>query len=71
MTKIKVQPLMSKDAFAKMLKEKRIALFMTQPQMADRLGVSLVTVNRWERGLAMPTLRNQSRVIEILNKKGE
>jgi len=71
MTKTKVRPLMSKDAFAKMLREKRISLFMTQPEMSEKLGVSLVTVNRWERGLAMPTLKNQSLVIEILREKGE
>jgi len=33
------------------LREKRKALEMTQAQLAKALGVNIMTVSRWERGL--------------------
>ncbi len=33
------------------LREKRKALEMTQAQLAEALGVNIMTISRWERGL--------------------
>lgn len=33
------------------LKQRREALEMTQEQLANQLGVNVMTVSRWERGL--------------------
>ena len=37
-----------------MLRAIRDAMTLTQEQLADRLGVSFATVNRWENGANMP-----------------
>lgn len=43
-----------RPAVARLIRDKRLALGLTQEQFAHRLGVSVMTVSRWERG-AMPS----------------
>ncbi|MEQ8640457.1 MAG: N-6 DNA methylase [Alphaproteobacteria bacterium] len=43
-----------KQAFAATLRTIRAKLDLTQEQLAERLGVSFATVNRWEGGTTMP-----------------
>lgn len=40
--------------FQSRIKKLRTALGLTQEQFAHRLGVTVVTVNRWERGHTYP-----------------
>jgi transcriptional regulator with XRE-family HTH domain len=41
--------------WAKCIADLRKRLEMTQTELADRLGVTAMTVSRWERGLVEPT----------------
>ena len=53
------------------LKEKRKALKMTQAQLAEELGVNIMTISRWERGLRStpPHLSLALEAIEAKQKK--
>lgn len=48
-----------------LLQEIRVKLNFTQEQLAERLGVSFATVNRWENGLNVPQ-RSTRKIIEAL-----
>lgn len=37
------------------IKSSRLQLKLTQEELAERLGVSFATVNRWENGQAQPS----------------
>ena len=41
--------------WAKSIAELRRDLELTQAELADRLGVTAMTISRWERGLVEPT----------------
>lgn len=43
------------QAWAKSILELRLNLQLTQGQLADKIGVTAMTVSRWERGLVQPT----------------
>lgn len=45
----------SKDHFGVRVKEFREYLSLTQEAMAEALGVSFATVNRWENGWTVPS----------------
>jgi superfamily II DNA or RNA helicase/DNA-binding XRE family transcriptional regulator len=47
------------------IKELRAKLGLTQASLADRLGVSFPTVNRWENGKAQPSQLSWNRLLEI------
>lgn len=53
------------------LKEKRKALEMTQAQLAEALGVNIMTISRWERGVRSipPHLSLALEAIEANQKK--
>ena len=53
------------------LREKRKALEMTQAQLAKALGVNVMTVSRWERGLRSipPYLSLSLEAVEAQQKK--
>lgn len=55
------------------LKERRIALGLTQVQLAEILGVKPNTVARWERGLlAVPrTVELAMETVERIYKRGD
>jgi len=42
------------QALSQMVKELREAMGLTQEQFAARIGVTVATVNRWEKGRAKP-----------------
>ena len=49
------------------IKTKRTALGMTQEDLAEKLGVSHITVSRWERGDTLPRAKNVKGMIDIFN----
>lgn len=51
-----------------LLKQFRTKLMMSQEQLSQILGVSSVTVNRWENGKATPNLIAQKQLFEVCKK---
>jgi putative transcriptional regulator len=51
------------------IKKIREKMGMTQEQFAQRLGVSFVTVNRWENGKHPPSALARLRIKEIAKRK--
>lgn len=49
------------------IKSRRTALGMTQEELAKKMGVSHITVSRWERGEALPSPKNVKAMIDIFN----
>lgn len=56
--------------FSKQLIAVRAKLNITQSQLAEMLGVSLITINRWENELAKPTKVSVYRFEELCKEKG-
>lgn len=56
------------DNFGAQVKELRERLHLTQEAMAETLGVSFATVNRWENGWTAPS-RLALRQIDLLCKQ--
>ena len=53
------------------LRDLRRTLRLSQEQLAQRLGVSFATVNRWEAGRAEPSPRSRARLEQLLRPSGE
>ena len=49
------------------IKSRRTALGMTQKELAKKMGVSHITVSRWERGETLPSPKNVKAMIDIFN----
>jgi len=45
------------DSLAAQIRGLRLAYGLSQAKLAERLGVSRVTISNWERGIAVPTSR--------------
>jgi DNA-binding XRE family transcriptional regulator len=52
--------------YAQKIKKLREVLLITQQELADLLGVSIVTVNRWENGKYVPTMKIKRKIVELL-----
>lgn len=65
---------MSNDCTPAFIKEMRLKLGMTQEELAQKLGVSFTSVNRWENGQTKPSklARKQLQLLATANatKKG-
>lgn len=48
------------------IKEKRIALGMSQGELANKLGVSRVNISHWENGTTMPRTSKLTTLAEVL-----
>ena len=56
------------------IKKLREKLILTQKEFAELIGVSYVTVCRWETGKFDPTIKMRRKIVELLikyNIKGE
>ncbi|MDY0138842.1 MAG: helix-turn-helix transcriptional regulator [Candidatus Izemoplasmatales bacterium] len=47
------------------IKKLREAMFLSQEELAKILGVSIVTVNRWENGKFEPTIKVKRKLNEL------
>lgn len=56
--------------YSKALKEYREREFLTQTELAERLGVSFVSVNRWENGHFVPSIRIRRKLNELFKEAG-
>lgn len=60
----------SKDDFPRRIKSLRQQQGLSQEELAQKLGVSFTSVNRWENGQTKPS-KLARRQIELLCKKNE
>ena len=51
--------------YAKLIKQIRNSLFLTQEELAKLLSVSFVSVNRWENGHFEPTMKIKRRLYQL------
>lgn len=54
--------------YTELLKQYREQMFLSQRDLADELGVSYVTVNRWETGKFDPTIKMKKRLYGLFKK---
>ena len=55
-------------AFSEDIKKIRFKAFMTQEEFAKELGVSCITVTRWETGKAKPNLKTMKLIDEYCKR---
>jgi putative transcriptional regulator len=56
--------------YAKIVKELRSVLLLTQEELAKKLGVSFASVNRWENGKCEPTMKAKRQIRKLCLKNG-
>lgn len=56
--------------YAELLKQYREKMFLSQRDLADELGVSYVTINRWETGKFDPTIKMKKKLYALFAEKG-
>lgn len=54
--------------YAKLIKELREKLLMTQQEFADYIGSTFISVNRWENGKFSPTMKMKRHLKELFIK---
>ena len=55
--------------YGKIIKHIRDTLLVTQVELAEMLGVSFATVNRWEKGHHEPTITQKRAIRDLCKKK--
>jgi DNA-binding transcriptional regulator YiaG len=58
------------DNFCVILKEARVRNGLSQEELAHQLGVSLSTVQRWERNLCVPSKLAQGKLNRLFEQMG-
>ena len=53
-----------------LIKQLREAMLLTQNELASILGVSFVSVNRWENSVNQPTMKMKRRLLKMMKKYG-
>lgn len=61
----------SENSFAKRLRESRGELGLTQGSLAERVGVHLVTLSRWESGISPESVDVIEKLSDALNVRFE
>lgn len=56
--------------YQKMVISLRNKLVLSQEEMAKKLGVSFASVNRWETGRNLPTIKVKRKIIDLCKKNG-
>lgn len=54
--------------WAEKIKELRLKALLTQEELAERLGVAFVSVNRWENGHCEPTMKAKRELVRLFKK---
>jgi putative transcriptional regulator len=55
--------------YGKALKALREKLLITQTELAQKLGVSYASVNRWENGKCEPTMKAKRKIKQLVEKE--
>lgn len=56
--------------YSKALKELREKLLVTQEELAEMLGVSFASVNRWENKRHEPTIKAKRKIRDLCKENG-
>lgn len=56
--------------YSKKIKEYREHELLTQEELARKLGVAFVSVNRWEKGHHQPTMKIKRKIRKLLQESG-
>ncbi len=51
-----------------LVKELRDKLIISQTELAEMLGVSFASVNRWEKGHHEPTIKVKRKIVQLCRK---
>lgn len=62
---------MVQEDISNRIRNKRKALGFTQQKLADKLGISMMTIVRWEKGVRTPNSAILPRLAEVLNTSVE
>lgn len=54
--------------WAKNIKKLRDRMLVTQTELSTILGVSYVSINRWENGVHNPTMKAKRKLMELFKK---
>lgn len=54
--------------YSKIIKKLREAMLVTQSELAEKLGVSFATINRWENKRTEPTMKAKRKIRELCKK---
>ncbi len=58
------------DNYSKAIKELRTKMMLSQKEMAQLLGVSFASINRWENGVHEPTIKIKRKLRSLFNEYG-
>lgn len=58
------------DNYSKVIKELRNKMILSQTEFAQLLGVSFVSVNRWETGKHEPTIKIKRKIKALMREYG-
>ncbi|MCI1244407.1 MAG: helix-turn-helix domain-containing protein [Bacilli bacterium] len=53
-----------------LIKKLREKLILTQTELAQTLGVSYISINRWENGHCNPTTKVKRRIVALCKENG-
>lgn len=56
--------------FKSLIKEYRENKFLTQQELGEIIGVTFVTVNRWENGVFEPSLKQKKKLYQLFVQAG-
>jgi putative transcriptional regulator len=68
---IKKPLVMNQPEVSKLIRELRLALGLTQEQLAVALGVTYSTINRWENGRSKPSPLAMEKIESLLQEMGD
>lgn len=54
--------------WAESIKQLRVKMLLTQTELASKLDVSFVSVNRWENGEHEPTMKVKRELMKLMKK---
>lgn len=54
--------------YSKLIKELREKMILSQAKLAELLGVSFASVNRWEQGHHEPTISSKRKIVALCKK---
>ncbi|MBQ7250630.1 MAG: helix-turn-helix transcriptional regulator [Bacilli bacterium] len=57
-------------SYSEQIKRIRADLLVTQTELAEMLGVTFATINRWERGHHEPSIRQKRAIRDLCKRHG-